>query len=71
MNCFLQKSELRDLFDKVVAGQRISEEDALRLFESKDLSATKPEKAKELQAAYDKWNATLVEPRWGAGVGKK
>ncbi len=39
VNFFLQKSELRDLYDKVVAGQRLSEADALRLFESKDLNA--------------------------------
>ena len=39
MNFFIQRSELRDLYDKVVAGQRISEADALRLFESKDLNA--------------------------------
>jgi aminodeoxyfutalosine synthase len=38
MSFLLQKSALRDLYDKVVAGQRISEEDALRLFESKDLN---------------------------------
>ena len=31
--------ELRDLYDKVAAGERISEVDALRLFESKDLNA--------------------------------
>jgi len=30
---------LRDLYDKVAAGERISEADALRLFESKDLNA--------------------------------
>jgi len=30
---------LRDIYDKVVAGERISETDALRLFESKDLNA--------------------------------
>src|SRR6266852_2613653 len=39
MNFFLQRSELRDLYEKVVAGERISEEEALRLFESKDLNA--------------------------------
>jgi len=39
MNFFLQRSELRDLYEQVVAGQRISEQDALRLFESKDLHA--------------------------------
>jgi len=35
---FVQRSELRDLYDKVAAGERISEADALRLFESKDLN---------------------------------
>ena len=39
MNSFIQRGELRDLYDKVVAGERISEADALRLFESKDLNA--------------------------------
>src|SRR6266567_2628856 len=40
MNFLLQRSELRDLYDKVIAGERISEADALRLFESKDLNAS-------------------------------
>lgn len=39
MHFFVQNSELRDLYDKVAAGERISEADALRLFESKDLNA--------------------------------
>ncbi len=39
MNFFLQRSELRDICDKAAAGDRISEADALRLFESKDLNA--------------------------------
>src|SRR5436190_8997753 len=39
MNFFVQRSELRDLYDKVAAGERISETEALRLFESKDLNA--------------------------------
>ena len=39
MNFFLQKSALRDLYEKVVAGGRLSDEDALRLLESKDLNA--------------------------------
>ena len=39
MNFFIQRGELRDLYDKVVAGERISEADALRLFETKDLNA--------------------------------
>ena len=39
MQFYVQRSELRDLHDKVAAGQRLSEADALRLFESKDLNA--------------------------------
>ena len=39
MTFFLQRSELRDLGDKVAAGERLSEADALRLLESKDLHA--------------------------------
>jgi len=39
VNFFVQRSELRDIYDKVVAGERISDADALRLFESKDLNA--------------------------------
>ena len=39
MNFFIQRSELRDIYDKVAAGERISDADALRLFESKDLNA--------------------------------
>jgi aminodeoxyfutalosine synthase len=35
---FVQRSKLRDLYEKVAAGQRISEADALRLLESKDLN---------------------------------
>jgi aminodeoxyfutalosine synthase len=38
MHFFVQRSELRDLYDKVASGQRLSEADALRLFESKDLN---------------------------------
>jgi aminodeoxyfutalosine synthase len=36
---FVQRGELRDLYDKVADGQRIDEAEALRLFESKDLNA--------------------------------
>jgi len=39
VNFSIQRSELRDLYDKVVAGERISEADALRLFETKNLNA--------------------------------
>src|SRR6266481_1906788 len=39
MNFFVQRGELRDLYERVAAGERISEADALRLFECKDLNA--------------------------------
>jgi aminodeoxyfutalosine synthase len=39
MNFLLQRSPLRDLHDKVAAGERLSEADALRLFETRDLNA--------------------------------
>jgi len=39
MSFLIQHSDLRDLYDRVVAGERISEGDALRLFASKDLNA--------------------------------
>jgi aminodeoxyfutalosine synthase len=39
VNTFLQHGEWRGLAEKAAAGQRFSEEEALRLFESKDLNA--------------------------------
>ena len=39
MNFCIQHSDLRGLYDKVAAGERISEDDALRLFASKELNA--------------------------------
>ena len=39
MNFVFQNSELRDLWDKVQAGERLSDTDALRLFETKDIHA--------------------------------
>lgn len=39
MHFFVQRGELHDLYDKVAAGERIDEAEALRLFESKDLNA--------------------------------
>jgi len=39
MDFFIQRSGLRDIYDKVAAGERISDADALRLFESRDLNA--------------------------------
>jgi len=39
VNFFVQRSGLRDLYDQVAAGERISDAGALRLFESRDLHA--------------------------------
>jgi aminodeoxyfutalosine synthase len=39
LNCALRKSELAGLYEKVAAGVRITNEEALRLFETKDLNA--------------------------------
>lgn len=39
MHFFVQRGGLGDLYDKVAAGERLSEADALRLFESRDLNA--------------------------------
>ena len=39
MNLATKHSSLRDIFDKVAANERISDDDALRLFQSKDLNA--------------------------------
>jgi aminodeoxyfutalosine synthase len=39
MTFALQRSELRDIYERVTAGDRLSEVDALRLFQSKDLNA--------------------------------
>jgi aminodeoxyfutalosine synthase len=39
MNLLLARGELRDLSEKVAAGERITDADALRLFERKDLNA--------------------------------
>ena len=39
MNLAIRHSHLTDIYDKVVAQERITEADALRLFESKDINA--------------------------------
>jgi len=36
--------------------------------EAKDLSEKMPEKVKELEAVWGKWNAELVKPLWGGGA---
>jgi aminodeoxyfutalosine synthase len=40
MNKLIERSELRDIYEKVEAGQRITEDDCLRLYRSHDLAAT-------------------------------
>jgi arylsulfatase A-like enzyme len=35
--------------------------------EAHDLAAKEPERAKELEAAWQKWSEQLARPRWGAG----
>jgi arylsulfatase A-like enzyme len=35
--------------------------------EANDLAAKEPDKLKELEAAWQKWDATLVRPLWGPG----
>ena len=39
MNKLLERSELRDIYEKVEAGQRINEDECLRLYRSPDLAA--------------------------------
>jgi len=53
MNFLLKHAELSVLYDKVAAGVRISEADALRLFQSKDLNSL----AKIANLACDRKNA--------------
>jgi arylsulfatase A-like enzyme len=36
--------------------------------EAHDLAAKEPEKLKELEAVWQKWNAQLAKPRWGPGA---
>jgi len=52
---------------------RHNQSDGLELYnlkddigESKDLAQSNSDKLNELKAAWDKWNGTLEEPRWGA-----
>jgi arylsulfatase A-like enzyme len=35
--------------------------------ETKDLASAQPEKLQKLQAVWDEWNSTLVEPKWVPG----
>jgi arylsulfatase A-like enzyme len=43
---------------------------AADISESKNLAESQPEKVKELQALWDKWNAEQEEPRWRPAPGK-
>jgi aminodeoxyfutalosine synthase len=38
MNRLIERSELRDIYEKIEAGQRINDDDCLRLFRSRDLA---------------------------------
>jgi len=40
---------------------------ASNIHEDKDLAATMPDKAKELQAKWDEWNKANAKPLWGGG----
>ena len=35
--------------------------------QTKDLSATQPDRARQLQDVWDRWNAQQARPLWGAG----
>lgn len=39
--------------------------------EATDLSADHPDKVRELEAAWRRWDAGLVRPLWGGGIGRK
>jgi arylsulfatase A-like enzyme len=39
--------------------------------EEHDLATSEPEKVKELQAAWDKWDQSNVPPKWGSGGGNR
>jgi arylsulfatase A-like enzyme len=61
-------------YDPVVDGKEKGEATPYRLYnlakdigEADDLSAKEPDKLKELEAAWKKWDATLVKPLWGPG----
>jgi len=42
---------------------------ATDVHEDHDLSAERPDKLRELQAAYDRWNRQLLPPKWGRQAG--
>ena len=44
---------------------------AADIAEQRDLAAQSPEKVRDLQALWNRWNHQLVAPRWPATVGGK
>ena len=61
-------------YDPVVDGETQGRATPAKLYnlakdigEGDDLAARMPDKVKELQTAWEKWNATLVRPLWGQG----
>jgi arylsulfatase A-like enzyme len=61
-------------YDEAVDGGRPGQASPARLYhlakdigEKDDLAPTHADKVKELQAAWDRWNAQLVKPLWGGG----
>ena len=78
----IQMSPLHDLIYGEYDGKRSPRIEAIDAFfkgagfdarlsddigETKDLASAMPEKVAELQARWDAWNATLVDPLWGGG----
>lgn len=64
-------------YDPVVDGQQSRATEgklynlAIDIGESSDVIRGEPEKAKAMQAAWDKWNESNVAPLWGDGRGQK
>jgi len=61
-------------YDPVADGQAKGKATPLKLYnlskdigEADDLAATQPDKLKELETVWQKWNAQLARPLWGAG----
>src|SRR5262249_33541641 len=61
-------------YDPVADGQAKGKATPLKLYnlkkdigEADDLTAAQADKVKELEAVWQKWNAQLARPLWGAG----
>lgn len=62
-------------YDTAADGERSPQASPARLYhlandlgEEHDLAATQPDRTKELQALWDKWNSELSAPLWGPGA---